>query len=180
MKENLLKEIEIPEGVEAEIKDKEVYVKGGEAEAKRRFDFRNINIEKKDNKIILSAKKATKREKRMIGTISAHIKNMLKGLKEKFVYKLEICNVHFPMNVAIQGNEVIIKNFLGESRERKAKILDNVEVTIDGNIITVESHNKEAAGQTAANIEQATRVKNKDRRIFQDGIWLIEKHGKKI
>ncbi len=180
VKEDLSKEIEIPEGIEAEVKGREIYVKGEGAEAKRKFNIGKINMEKKENEIVLSAKNATKREKKMINTIAIHIKNMLKGLKEKFIYKLEVCNVHFPMNVTIQEDEIIIKNFLGESKERKAKIITGTEVKIEGNIITVESHNKESAGQTAANIEKTTKIRNKDRRIFQDGIFITSKAGRKI
>ncbi|MFH0936330.1 MAG: 50S ribosomal protein L6 [Candidatus Woesearchaeota archaeon] len=84
------------------------------------------------------------------------------------------------MNVSIKENNIIINNFLGEKIPRKAKILPNVKVDIQGDIIVLESNNKESAGQTAANIEQATRITNRDRRIFQDGIFITEKAGKSI
>jgi len=93
---------------------------------------------------------------------------------------MEICNIHFPMNVKVEGNRMIIKTFLGEQVDRTAKILPNVNVDIKGNKITITSHDKEAAGQTAANIETATKVKGRDRRIFQDGIFLTERNGEKI
>ena len=175
---NFMKEIEIPNGLEVEVKDNEVHVKAGGKEVKRRFS--HVNVEKKENKIIVRAKKNTKREKKQINTIVSHINNMFKGINEEFVYKLQICSVHFPMNVKIHGDEVIIKNFLGETRERKAKILHGTEIKIDKDIITVSSSSKEAAGQTAANIEKKAQIKNKDRRIFQDGIFMIEKSGKGI
>ncbi len=84
------------------------------------------------------------------------------------------------MSVSVEGDNIIIKNFLGETKERKAKIMEGAEVKIDGEIITVNAINKEFAGQTAANIEKMTFIKDKDRRIFQDGIFMIEKAGKKI
>ena len=175
---NFMKEIEIPNGLEVEVKDNEVHVKAGGKEVKRRFS--HVYVEIKENKIIVRAKKNTKREKKQINTIVSHINNMFKGINEEFVYKLQICSVHFPMNVKIHGDEVIIKNFLGETRERKAKILHGTEIKIDKDIITVSSSSKEAAGQTAANIEKKAQIKNKDRRIFQDGIFMIEKSGKGI
>ena len=174
----LTKEIEIPEDLNVEVKDNEVVVSKDKEKIRRRFS--RVLVEKKENKIIVKTKKATKKEKKQINTIVAHINNMLEGIKEKFVYKLQICSVHFPTNVSIKEDEVVIKNFLGETKERKAKILPEVEVKIEGEIITVESANKEAAGQVAANIEIATKVKGKDRRIFQDGIFIIEKAGRKI
>ncbi len=171
-------EIEIPQDIGVEVKDNEVIAKKDGKEIKRKFP--KVIVEKKENKIIIKTKGATKREKKQINTINAHIKNIIKGLQEKFVYKLQICSVHFPMNVSINENEMIIKNFLGEKKERKAKILPNVEVKIEKDIVIVESVDKEAAGQTAANIERATKIKNRDRRIFQDGIFIIEKAGKEI
>ena len=132
----------------------------------------------KDNKIIIGYEKATKKEKKIINTSSAHIRNMIKGVQKKFEYELKICSSHFPMNVEKKGKKIIIKNFLGEKTPRESIILPNVEVQIEKEIITIESVNKEAAGQTAANLEQATKIKGRDIRIFQDGIYITNKCGK--
>ena len=180
MKQDIEKIVEIPEGIEATIENNKITIKSGEKEITKEFNLYKINLEKKDNKIIISSKNATKREAKMIGTIQAHIKNMIKGMKEDFVYKLEICNIHFPMNVKVEGDKIIISSFLGETKERIAKIFNNAKVEIKGNEIIVSSFDKEAAGQTAANIEKATKVKGRDRRIFQDGIFITEKPGREI
>ena len=71
--------------------------------------------------------------------------------------------------------QFVVKNFLGERIPRKAKILPGVDVKVQGDFITVQSISKDAAGQTAANIETMMKVRGKDRRIFQDGIYIIEK-----
>jgi large subunit ribosomal protein L6 len=116
----------------------------------------------------------------MIGTVTAHIKNMIKGLTKKFKYKLQISNVHFPMTVTLDKskNELVIKNFLGEKKERRIKIAKEVEVKVNKEEIEIESISIEKAGQCAANIEKGTKVRNKDRRIFQDGIFITEKPGR--
>ena len=180
MKKEIFQEIEIPEGVEAELVENMLTIKGKEGEIKRKFNTNKITFEKKDNKIIIGNKKATKNEKKMINTISSHIINMIKGVQEKFEYKLKICSSHFPMNVEIVGDEAIIKNFLGEKIPRKSKIIENVNVEIKGDIITINSPNKELAGQTAANFETATRIRSRDRRVFQDGIFITNKAGRDI
>ncbi len=180
MKKELFKEIEIPEGVEVEIADGSIVVKGPEGEVKRNFNIGNLVFEKKDNKIVIGHKKATKKEKRLMNTIAAHVRNMVKGVQEKFEYKLKICFSHFPMSVSIEGNKAVIKNFLGEKIPRTAQIIEGVEVSVDDDIITVKSVDKEKAGQTAANLEKATALKTRDRRIFQDGIFIINKGGKEI
>jgi len=175
----LIREIVIPEDLEVEVKNNEIHGKNKEGkEIRKRFP--RVTVEKKENKIIIKTKRATKREKKQINTIASHVENIIKGLQEKFIYKLQICSVHFPMTVSPQEDRVVVKNFLGETKERRAKILPNVEVKIEKDIITVESVDKEAAGQTAANIEKTARIKDKDKRIFQDGIFMIEKAGRAI
>ena len=105
---------------------------------------------------------------------------MIKGLNEKFRYRLQISSVHFPVSVIInkEKNELLIKNFLGEKKDRKVKIFPGIEIRIDKDIIEVESSDIEKAGQFAANIEKKTKIRKKDRRVFQDGVYIISKPGK--
>lgn len=178
MKKAIYNKIEIPENVEVNIDGSEIIIKGPEGENKKTFNISNLIFEKKDNQVIIGHKQATKREKKKINTITAHIKNMIKGVQEKFEYKLKICFSHFPISIEIKNNEAIIKNFLGEKIARKVKIPKGVDVKVEKDIITVSSQNKELAGQTAANFEVVTKIKNRDRRIFQDGCWIVSKSGK--
>jgi large subunit ribosomal protein L6 len=180
MNKNLERVIEIPEGVEVVVNGNDFVVKGNGNELKRNFDLGKVGAVVKDGKIVLTAKGATRNESKMIGTAWAHLKNMIKGVAGDFVYELKICNVHFPMNVKLNGDVVTIKSFLGETTERKAKVLPNVKVDIKGSNITVSSNDIEAAGQTAANLEKATRLTGRDRRIFQDGIYITTKCGRAI
>lgn len=180
MNKDLERTIEIPGGVNVSISGNDFTIKGNEKELKRCFDMGKVKAEVKDKKVILSAKGATRRESRMIGTVWAHLKNMIKGVDEDFVYELEICSVHFPMNVKLDGDIITIKSFLGETTERTAKVVSGAKVDIKGNKITVTSDSIEAAGQTAANLEKATRLTGRDRRVFQDGIFITKKHGREI
>ena len=180
MNKDLERVVEIPEGVEVTINGNEFTVKGNGKELVRTFDIGKVKSVVKDGKITLTAKGATRRESKMIGTIWAHLKNIIKGFGENFVYELEVCNVHFPMNVKLEGDKITIKSFLGETTQRISKVLPNVDVDIKGSKITVTSSNIEAAGQTAANLEKATRLTGRDRRIFQDGIFITAKPGRII
>jgi large subunit ribosomal protein L6 len=114
MNKDLERVIEIPEGLNVSIEGNEFTVKKGSMELKKKFDIGKIKANAKDDKITLTAKGATRRESKMIGTIWANVNNMIKGMNEDFVYELEVCNAHFPMNVKLEGNKVIIKSFLGE------------------------------------------------------------------
>jgi large subunit ribosomal protein L6 len=117
-----------------------------------------------------------KRAKSMIGTVTSSIKNMFTGVTEGYTYKLKIVSTHFPINIKVQGDTVIIENFIGERYTRKAKIVGaDTKVKVQGEDIIVSGIDKQAVGQTAANIEAATRVRRKDLRKFLDGIYLFEK-----
>ncbi|HIP91286.1 MAG TPA: 50S ribosomal protein L6 [Methanothermococcus okinawensis] len=174
------KEIEIPENVSVEIRDKEVIVRSGDKELRRVLSYPNVTIKKEGNKVVVESLFPRREQAAIVGTYVAHIKNMIKGVTEGFEYRLKIRYSHFPMKVTVKGNEVIIDNFLGEKHPRRAKILEGVTVKISGEDVIVKGIDKEKTGQTAANIEQATRVKGRDTRVFQDGIYIVEKAGKTI
>jgi len=180
MKKEIFQNIEIPEGLTIEIDGNRFKVTGPEGSIEKKFNLTGLVLEKRDNKIVIGSKKVTKKEKRLMNTITAHIRNMIAGVKTKFKYNLKICFSHFPINVEVKGNEAIIKNFLGEKISRKSRIFEGVEVNINKEIITVSSIDKELAGQTAANFEKATKVGKRDRRIFQDGIFITNKVGRDI
>lgn len=172
--DSIEKTIIIPEGTEANLEDNILKIKGSKGEIQRIIKAPRVEILIAENTIKLQAKKATRKEKRLIGTFTAHINNLIKGVQEGFIYKLKICSGHFPMQVSTSGNEVIINNFLGEKVPRKSVILEGVQVKIDNDIITVEGIDIEKTAQTAASIEKATRITNRDRRIFQDGCYIIK------
>ena len=172
--------IQVPEGVEVKIELDKIIVKGPKGEVSRDFPTKNLKIEIKNNQIIISPLQDGAMVRALVGTFNSHIKNMIAGVNEPYIYKLKICSSHFPINVKLSGQELQITNFLGEKKPRKVKISPGVNVKIEGDIITVESIDKEMAGRTASDIEQATKISARDRRIFQDGIYMIEKAGKPI
>jgi large subunit ribosomal protein L6 len=100
---------------------------------------------------------------------------MITGVLKGFTVKLKIVFAHFPPSVKIQEGMVIIENFSGERRARRAKIHGNVKIRIDGDDIIIQGIDIEHVAQTAANIENVTRIKKKDSRVFLDGIYVFEK-----
>lgn len=179
-KEAMKDSVEILEGVQVSYADGIMTMKGPKGEISKRIEFPSIKIEVAENKVNFVAETPTKREKMMIGTFKAHLKNMMKGVTEGYVYKLKICAGHFPMNVTVNKEKFEVKNFLGEKVPRTTKIKKNATVKVEGDVVVVEAIDKETAGQTAADIEQLTVVRNKDRRIFQDGIFITQKGDKLI
>ena len=171
--------VEIPSGVHASFSNGVLELKKGSVDLKRKISILGTEIKVSDGKINLNCLKANKKNVADVKAIVSHVKNMFIGLNEKYVYKLEICHVHFPMTCKVEGKKLVINNFLGEKKNRYAEILHGVDVEVKGNVITVSSHDLEKAGQTAANLEVASKVHGKDRRVFQDGIFITEKPGRR-
>lgn len=178
MMQDINQKIKIPENVTVEIVNGMVKAKGQKGESERALVHRNVKMKVEEGSIIITAKKPSKREKTIIGTFTAHIKNMIKGVNEGFTYKLKVCSTHFPITATIEGKELVIKNFLGEKIPRRCKIPEGVSVKVEGSMITIEGVDIEKAGKTASLIEQTTRITNRDRRVFQDGVYLVERPGR--
>lgn len=177
---NYVEEIELPEGVSASREGKMIQVKGPKGEVTKTLYNPLITMEVKDNKIELRADRYGRREKTLIGTYRSHVRNMLKGVTEGHYYTLKICSGHFPMNVSFSNNVLTVKNFIGEKVPRTLNVSNKVNLKVEGDQITIESPDKDVAGQTAGSIEKLTKRVNFDKRIFQDGIYIIEKDGKKL
>jgi large subunit ribosomal protein L6 len=173
---NIKEDIKIPDGVEIAITNNVVQVKGEKGTLSRTLLHPKLVMQVKDNTISLSFSTSSQRkEKALLGTFAAHIKNMILGVTVGFEYKMKTVYSHFPIKTNVEGNEFIIHNFLGERAPRRAKILENVEVEINGDDIKIIGIDKEKVGQTVANIERAAKVTRRDIRVFQDGVYLVSK-----
>jgi large subunit ribosomal protein L6 len=172
--------IEISEGVNVLINNNKIIVKKAEYELTRQFPLNMVSISVNANNVQIKSFLENARSKALVGTFKAHINNMIKGVGIPFEYKLKVCSAHFPMTVKKSGNEIQVQNFLGGKKPKKIKVVPGVDVKIDGQDITVTSANIELAGNIASKLEQSTRLRKKDRRVFQDGIFIVSKAGKKI
>ncbi len=167
--------IALPEGTTGNLDGTTLTIKGSNGETTRDFLNPLVNTKLNNNEVEVSTKSSKRKFTRELHTTEAHINNMIQGVKEGFTYELKICSGHFPMTVKKEGNEVVISNFLGEKIPRRSKIIEGVDLEIKGDAITVKSPCIEKAGQTAANLEHATFIKKRDRRVFQDGCYIISK-----
>lgn len=180
MKKHIKVAIEIPKGVIITREGSAIKVKGPKGEIKRETGTRSVEILISQESITLEREKATKREKSKMFSLRAHINNAIRNVQQSSSYKLKICASHFPMNVTVQKGVLTIKNFVGEKVPRVMKLPQNVEVAVSGDTITVTGTDGETVGRTAGLIEQFSQVKEKDRRIFQDGIYIVEKEGVQV
>jgi len=180
MKIDFKEEIVLPEKVEAKYDCGLLIVKGPKGEVKKKLLNKKIMILAEKGKIILESLQGTKRDKRQLYTFYSHAKNMVQGVSEGHFCELKICSGHFPMTLTVVGEDLTVKNFLGENFPRKLKLKPGVKVVVEGDKIRIDGPDKELVGQAAADIETLTWVRGRDRRIFQDGVFIINKDGKLI
>ena len=171
------KTIDVPDGVDVKVEARKVTVNGVKGTLERDFSFAPISIDAMGDKHIrVWAEWPRKKEASLVGTIHSHIQNMITGVQKGFSYKLKIVFSHFPMSIKVKGKTVVIENFTGERNARRAKIIGDAKVKVESEDVVVEGISLEDVSQTAANIEQATKVKKKDPRVFLDGVYVYERN----
>lgn len=168
--------VSVPCEVNVRIDGKVVTVEGPLGELCKDFSHAvGVDIERAGDEIVVRAIWPRKKQKAVVGAIAAHLKNMITGVTKGFTYKLKVVYAHFPVRVKVSGDRVVIENFCGERAPRLARIEEGVAVKVDRDDVIVQGTDVEKVGQTAANIQLATKVKKKDPRVFLDGIYVYEK-----
>lgn len=172
------KKIEIPKDVSVELAAKKVIIKGPKGAIEKDFNNPRFNkkiVIEKNGSITVKTESEDRKTKAVVGAIAAHIKNAITGVTSGYKYSMKIFYSHFPMSVTIKGDEIQIKNFLGEKGARLARIVGDSKVVVDKDDIFVTGVDAEKVGQTCANIEQACKITKRDRRVFIDGIYIHRK-----
>lgn len=167
--------IALPEGISASLENYTVKIKGKNKELSRKFFYPGIDIAVENKEVVVKSKSERRKDKAVAGTFAAHIRNMVNGINSGFEYKLKIVYSHFPITVKKEGDSIVITNFLGEKHPRRTTISKDVQFELKGDTITLKGADVEHLGQSAANLEKATIIKKRDRRVFQDGIYITQK-----
>ena len=182
--------------VEVEVGARKIKVKGPLGTLERDFKHISMDIRKVSGEVLgLSEEEAgaealaanyikvdlwfaTRKQLACVRTICSHIENLFTGVTQGFTYKMRFVYSHFPINVTLTGEDVEIRNFLGEKRVRKIKLLPGVKYDRSANVkdeILLSGIDIAAVSLTAAQIQQATNIRHKDLRKFLDGIYVSEK-----
>jgi large subunit ribosomal protein L6 len=167
--------VEIPDGVEGKLEGRTFTIKGEKGELTKDFSHAPIRIRMEGKTVTVDASWPRKKEAALVGTVRSHIQNMIKGVTKGFTYKLKIVFSHFPITAKVKRRALSIENFTGERSPRSAKIMGDTKVTVKGDDIIVQGISLEDVSQTAANIQNATKIRIKDPRVFLDGIYVYEK-----
>jgi len=160
--------MKMPPGVKISAEGSTVTVSGAKGTLVRDFAHPDVKIAVKGDEVTADGPLV------MVNTITAHLNNMAKGVTEGYSKKLKILFSHFPVAVEIKGKEILIKNFLGEKQPRRARIMGATKVEAKGTEVNISGPSKDDVGQTFANIKSATKIRNRDSRVFQDGFYQVE------
>jgi large subunit ribosomal protein L6 len=140
--------IAIPPKVKVEVKGQKVSIEGPKGKLNWELPRRtSLKVEK--DKVVISREGDDSKAKALHGLSRALVNNMVRGVTEGFVKKLEIQGVGF--KAAVQGQNVNMT--LGYSHPIVYPIPNQIKVTVDENTkITVEGPDRQVVGQVAAEL----------------------------
>jgi len=167
--------IDIPEGVTITLNKAMLQVQGPLGKTYKSFKKIPVSLEIKENKVNLKAQGTRKKYYAIMNTAKSLISNLCQGVLDGYTIKMKIVYAHFPITVKTKNDLVLIENFQGERSPRTAKIVGKTKLVAKGDDVIITGHVLTEVTQTAANIQQHTKVKNKDHRVFLDGIYVFEK-----
>ncbi|EMA35771.1 50S ribosomal protein L6 [Halococcus hamelinensis] len=165
----------IPDGASAETERFDLTISGENGSVTRRLWYPNVSVDVDGDEVVIETAAEDAKTNAIVGTFTSHIQNAFHGVSEGWTYEMEVFYSHFPMQVRVEDGEVVIQNFLGERAPRRTRIHGDTQVDVDDEQLTLSGPSKDDVGQTAADIEQLTRVSGKDVRVFQDGVYITQK-----
>ena len=160
--------IPIPSGVTVKLNELHLTAKGAAGSIDRTYQMTGVVAKMSGSNIEVIG------ELCVANTLTAHIKNALRGAEKGYAQKMKVVYAHFPIALEIKGTKIMIKNFLGEKQPRHANIIGASKVEIKGADVFVSGPDRDDVGQTIANMRIATKIRNRDSRVFQDGIYPVE------
>ncbi len=172
IKENIVK---IPSGITVKIDLHEIVLEKGSIKQVVPYNHVYVFVEDKDSSIILKPNNKKKKYVSVSNTLKKIINNAIAGFNKQYVCKMQIVYSHFPMTAKVDGKKFIITNFYGEKKPRVVNIVEGVKIDVSGKEVVLSGIDKQKVGQVAGNIESIARLKKKDYRVFDDGIYIVEK-----
>lgn len=166
---------ELPEGFEATYENGVLTVEADGETVEKEMQHALIDVEINEDEVEFSTDEKRRDIQSIAKTFQSHLENMIEGLQDEHIYKMEGVYAHFPMTIKTENNEVVIENFMGERKPRKIEIAEGVDVQVDGEDLEIRGTDRDAVGLTAGRIEQACKKGNRDPRTFQDGVYITSK-----
>ena len=170
-------EIAVPNGVSFKLDGRTLTAKGPLGRIQRPFpaDVLHLSVRGSTATLELGLPPERKRSRALLRTWVAHLTNIGGGLTKGVEARLKVVAAHFPMKVSVKGEDLVIENFLGEKYPRTAHLVSGTTARVDGEFVIVEGFDVENVGASAAAIERTTHIRDYDPRVFQDGIYLVDR-----
>ncbi|MEO9295238.1 MAG: 50S ribosomal protein L6 [Nitrososphaera sp.] len=173
--EEIMAEVAIPQSVKVTKEGSTIVAKGKMGTVKKDFLKLPATITLEGAKVVIKPYGKRKRDLAVTNTARSIIESMIKGVEKGYTYKVKIIFAHFPISVKVKGKEVHVENFFGERSARVARIQGDTKVEVQGEDVVVKGPSLEDVSQTAANIELSTKIKDKDQRVFLDGLYIYSR-----
>lgn len=170
-----VRKVKIPEGVKAQLEGTQLRVTGPKGQLVRNIRFPQVTVTSDGKDVVIATESKRKEITAMVGTLEAHTKNMFRGVFDGYEYRMKVVYSHFPIQLKLQGNRLEINNFLGEKKARYARIEPGVAAKVSNDEIVLTGIDRELVGTSAANIEYATHIRDRDPRVFQDGVYIVQR-----
>lgn len=171
--------VEIPQDITLTLDRLKLTIEGKKGKIIKDFShMKKVDILYKDNTVKISSYFPRKSTEAKLGTLRSVLINAIEGVTKGYTYKMKIAYSHFPITVDTDGDRILIKNFIGERSPRITFKAGNYPINIKATKedVVISGIDKEDVGQTCANIQATCRIRDKDKRIFQDGIYVYEKY----
>ena len=174
MEKSIVK-IQIPDDVKVNLKGSMLHVQGPLGHVYKNFKKIPVIIEVNDNKILLKQTGERKRHFAILNTAKSIIQTLCLGVVDGFTIKMKVVYSHFPITVKVEGKKILIENFQGERAPRISMINGDTKVEVKGDDVIITGPVLTDVSQTAANVQLKSKVKDKDHRVFLDGIYRYSK-----
>jgi len=169
--------VDVPKGVTFTLSGRRLHAKGPLGAVDRPFpsDALELKVSGGTATLTLRLPAHRKRSQALLNTWAAHLRNLAGSLTNGVEARLKIVAAHFPMKVQVKENHILIENFLGEKHPRSSDLVPGTSGKVDGDFVILSGYDIEQVGQSAANVERASKIREYDPRVFQDGIYLVER-----
>jgi large subunit ribosomal protein L6 len=167
--------LDIPEEVTVSLKKNMLEVSGPLGKTFKNFKKIPISLEVKDKTILIKTQGSRKKEYAILNTVKSIINTLCEGVINGYTVKMKVVYAHFPVTVKTKDKQVLIENFQGERAPRIARIHGQTKVVVKGDDVVLTGPVLTEVTQSAAEIAQKTKIKNKDHRVFLDGIYIYSK-----
>ncbi|MDE1724842.1 MAG: 50S ribosomal protein L6 [Thaumarchaeota archaeon] len=167
--------IPIPDSVKASVNHKILHVQGPLGKTRKAFKKIPVDLQIEGKNVVLKSVGVRKRDYAIFKTAESIINTLFKGVQTGYTFKMKVVYAHFPITVKIKDGYIHVENFQGERAARTSKIFGETKVVSKGDDIIITGPVLTDVSQTAGSLQQNTKVKNKDHRVFLDGVYLFEK-----